>query len=99
MTEILAAMACHHVDKKNTTVINFIRYDVWLADWRGSCVLPWTVYNDYTLDDCAKYDCCALIDKVLEITKQVSNKQKTLFNTQAMPKLKTEGICQHELRW
>ncbi|KAL9984027.1 hypothetical protein ACROYT_G006282 [Oculina patagonica] len=48
------------------------RYDVWLADWRASCDLPWAIYSDYTLDDCAKYDCPALIDKVLEITKQKS---------------------------
>ena len=61
-----------YVKLPNNYRINFIRYDVWLADWRASCVLPWSVYNDYTLDDCAKYDCCALIDKVLEITKQVS---------------------------
>ena len=56
---------------KTATVITFLRYDVWLADWRVSCWLPWAVYSDYTLDDCVKYDCPALIDKVLEITKQV----------------------------
>ena len=48
-----------------------LRYDVWLADWRTSCDLLWTVYHDYTLDDCAAYDYPAAIDKVLEVTKQV----------------------------
>ena len=47
------------------------RYDVWLVDWRASCDLPWAVYQDYSLDDCATYDYPAAIDKVLEITKQV----------------------------
>ena len=47
------------------------RYDVWLVDLRLSCDLPWAVYQDYTLDDCAAYDYPAAIDKVLEITKQV----------------------------
>ena len=50
---------------------SILRYDVWLVDWRTSCDLPWTVYQDYTLDDCAAYDYPAAIDKVLEITKQV----------------------------
>lgn len=48
------------------------RYDVWLAEWRVSSDLPWAVYQDYTLDDVAKYDYPALIDKVLEVTGQVS---------------------------
>ena len=48
------------------------RYDVWLADWRASCDLPWASYQDFTLDDVAKYDHPALINKVLELTGQVS---------------------------
>ena len=48
------------------------RYDVWLVDWRGSCDLPWAVYQDYTMDECAAYDVPAAIEKVLEITQQVS---------------------------
>lgn len=50
----------------------FARYDVWLVDWRTSCRLPSMARNDYTLDDCAAYDYPAAIDKVIEITKQVS---------------------------
>ncbi|XP_078359087.1 uncharacterized protein LOC144643643 isoform X2 [Oculina patagonica] len=65
----------YNLDTIETNLIEYLvqhRYDVWLADWRVSCDLPWAVYSDYTLDDCAKYDCLALIDKVLEITKQKS---------------------------
>lgn len=47
------------------------RYDVWLVDWRVSCDLPWAVYQDYTLDDCAAFDYPAAVNKVLEITQQV----------------------------
>ncbi|KAL9984021.1 hypothetical protein ACROYT_G006275 [Oculina patagonica] len=64
-----------NLDTVETNLTEYLvqhRYDVWLADWRASCELPWAVYHDYTLDDCAKYDCPALIDKVLEITKQKS---------------------------
>lgn len=50
---------------------SFLRYDVWLVDWRVSCDLPWAVNQDYTLDDCAAFDYPAAIDKVLEITQQV----------------------------
>ncbi|XP_078381781.1 uncharacterized protein LOC144664495 isoform X2 [Oculina patagonica] len=61
------------LDTIETNLVEFLvehRYDVWLVDWRVSCDLPWAVYQDYTLDDCAKLDYPAAIDKVLEITKQ-----------------------------
>ena len=44
---------------------------MWLVDWRTSCDLPSMVERKYTLDDCAKYDYPAAIDKVLEITAKV----------------------------
>ena len=46
------------------------RYDVWLADWR--------VYQDYTLDDCAKHDHRTLINKVLQVTGQVSKSEREI---------------------
>ena len=54
------------------------RYDVWLADWRVSCDLPWAVYQDYTLDDCAKHDHRTLINKVLQVTGQVSKSEREI---------------------
>ncbi|XP_022797350.1 uncharacterized protein LOC111335634 [Stylophora pistillata] len=63
------------LDTIETNFVEFLvahRYDVWLVDWRTSCDLEWTVYEDYTLDDCAAYDFPAAIDKVLEITKQTT---------------------------
>jgi hypothetical protein len=48
------------------------RYDVWLVDWRTSCNLPLMVEKNYTLDDCAAYDYPAAIDKVLDVTDEVS---------------------------
>lgn len=47
-------------------------YDVWLFDWRASLLLPWACYTQYTVDECAKYDFPAGVDKVLEITKEVN---------------------------
>ena len=61
------------------------RYDVWLVDWRASCDLPWAVYQDYTLDDCAAYDYPAAIDKVLEITQQVSKEVESLPCNKSKP--------------
>ena len=49
----------------------FNSYDVWLVDWRVSCNLPLMAKREYTLDDCAKYDYPAAIDKILEITNKV----------------------------
>lgn len=60
-----------NIDKYTNVLIPFLRYDVWLVDWRVSCDLPWAVYQDYTLDDCAAFDYPAAINKVLEITQQV----------------------------
>lgn len=52
-------------------LIPLFRYDVWLVDWRLSCDLPWAVFNNYTMEDCAAFDYPAAINEVLEITKQV----------------------------
>ena len=45
---------------------------MWLVDWRTSSNLPLMVENNYTLDDCAAYDYPAAIDKVLDVTNEVS---------------------------
>lgn len=73
-------------------LIPFLRYDVWLVDWRVSCDLPWAVYQDYTLDDCAAFDYPAAINKVLEITLQVFlhniSCHRLSFSWQLFPKFK-----------
>ena len=47
------------------------KYDVWLFDWRTSLLLPWACYTQYTVDDCAKYDFSAGVDKILKVTGEV----------------------------
>ncbi|XP_072019059.1 uncharacterized protein [Amphiura filiformis] len=58
------------VDTIETNLLEYLvskGYDVWLADWRASILLP-SHKEKSTLDDSAKYDIPALVDKILEVT-------------------------------
>ena len=65
------------MDTVHTNFVEYLiehNYDVWLLDWRTSINLPWAAYTQYTVDDVAKYDFPAAVDKVLEVTKEVGRK-------------------------
>ena len=58
------------IDTIETNLVEYLvdhEFDVWLADWRASVKLP-SHKAQSTLDDSAKYDIPALVDKVIEVT-------------------------------
>ena len=63
----------------DTIPVNFLEFfinkefDVWLFESRLSTACPWvSSLHNYTIDDLINYDFPAAVDKVLEITKEVS---------------------------
>ena len=64
----------YSMDTVDTNLVEYLiahKYDIWLYDFRISVALPWASGTQITLDDVAKYDFPAGVDKVLEVTGQV----------------------------
>ena len=70
----------------DTIDVNFVEffvsrnYDLWNVDWRASSKLPAASNFQYTIDDVADYDVPAVVDKVLEVTGQVTNITNCFFH-------------------
>ena len=64
-----------HLDTIQTNFIEYFLekgYDIWLFDTRLSTNCPWiSALHNYSIDDMINYDMPAVVDKVLEITKEV----------------------------
>ncbi|XP_035684269.1 triacylglycerol lipase 2-like [Branchiostoma floridae] len=59
------------LDTVDTNLLEYLvarEYDVWLLDWRASCDLPATCFTQFTLDDAARYDVPAAVDKIITVT-------------------------------
>ncbi|CAH1272446.1 LIPK [Branchiostoma lanceolatum] len=59
------------LDTVDTNLLEYLaarKYDVWLLDWRASCDLPATCFTQFTMDDAARYDIPAAVDKIIEVT-------------------------------
>ncbi|XP_035684275.1 uncharacterized protein LOC118421217 [Branchiostoma floridae] len=59
------------LDTVDTNLLEYLvarEYDVWLLDWRASCDLPATCFTQFTLDDAARYDIPAAVDKIITVT-------------------------------
>ncbi|XP_078681275.1 uncharacterized protein LOC144916136 isoform X2 [Branchiostoma floridae x Branchiostoma belcheri] len=59
------------LDTVDTNLLEYLvtrQYDVWLLDWRASCDLPAACFRQFTLDDVAKFDCPAAVDKIIKVT-------------------------------
>ena len=78
-------VACHGMGTNtilftlDTIPVNFLEYfieseyDVWLFDTRLSTACPWvSSLHKYSIDDIGLYDFPAAVDKVLEVTNEVS---------------------------
>ena len=78
-------IACHGMGTSSilftldTIPTNFLEFflekefDVWLFETRLSTACPWvSSLHRYTIDDMIDYDIPAAVDKVLEITEEVS---------------------------
>ncbi|XP_078687057.1 uncharacterized protein LOC144919475 [Branchiostoma floridae x Branchiostoma belcheri] len=59
------------LDTVDTNLLEYLvarKYDVWLLDWRASCDLPAACFRQFSLDDVAKYDVPAAVDKIIKVT-------------------------------